>query len=786
MAYNNTSNDLRLRSLELVEFDKVLRLLAGHTTSPLAHQRALELCPSYEPEEVARLQQQTAEAVRLLETGRDIDLSAAGEVAPLAQRAALEGVLTGAELRQVAAALGAARRARRILSGHQKESPLLSALSLSLPDLAPLQKEIEASITPQGEVVDTASPELHRLREGVRHSHERIVTALSRIMRSPRGHEVLQEPVFTIRSERLVLPVKAEMKGRLPGLVHDVSDTGATVFVEPYQTVELGNTYRELTLEEQREVLRVLRRLSRAVGEHGAEISRGVEAMAELDLILARARLGRALGAAPPVAWEGDRPFIRLVDARHPLLTGPIVPLTLEIDPQRPVVLITGPNAGGKTVALKTLGLLSLMYQAGLLPPAAEGSTFSVFDGVYADIGDQQSIEQARSTFSSHVQNMAAILEAATARSLVLLDELGTNTDPDEGSALAKAVLGHLSRRGVATVATGHFRSVASFVEEQPGMANASVELDPETLTPTYRLSLGLPGRSYALVIASRLGLPQPLIAHARELLPPGERRTDDLLLELQQELAAAVRLRTQAEEAQRQAEALRRELEAELHRLATHREEMLGDTRRELLARAEEVRGRLRQAEKALEAETDLAQVQHALADALAVRREVKGEDWRPQPTRPPWWHDLARGDRVKVKGLNMPATVLSPPGPQGRVEVLIGSTRARFDAEQLQPQPLSPAPTPSIPLKPHPPAADAELHLIGQRVEQALEEMEVFLDRALLHGHNRVRIVHGLGTGALRQALRERLARHPLIRAFGSAEPHAGGDGATMVELD
>jgi len=317
-------------------------------------------------------------------------------------------------------------------------------------------------------------------------------------------------------------------------------------------------------------------------------------------------------------------------------------------------------------------------------------------------------------------------------------------------------------------------------------MGNASVELDPETLMPTYRLSMGLPGRSYALVIASRLGLPQPIINHAQELLPPGERRTDDLLLELQQDRAAAVRLRAQAEEAQHQAQVLRQELEAEAHRMASRREEILGEMRRELSARAEEVRGQLRRAERALEAEADLEQVRHALGDARTVRRELKGQEWRPPPTQPPWWRDLSRGDRVKVKGINMPATVLSPPGADGRVEVLIGSTRARFDGEQLQSQSTSPVSTPSIPLTHQPSVADAELHLRGQRVEPALQEMEFFLDRAVLRGLNRVRIIHGQGTGALRQAVRERLARHPLVKSFNSAERSSGGDGATMVELD
>ncbi len=774
------------RSFTLMEFDKVLRLLARHTTSPLARQQALELRPSYHPDEVARLQRHTAEAIKVLDIGRDIDLSTAGAIASLAQRAALKGALTGAELRQVAAALVAARRARHSLARLHKEAPGLSALAESLPELAGLQKKIESGINPQGEVADTASPEIHRLREGVRQAHDRLVTNLRRIIRSSRGQEVLQEPVFTIRSERMVLPVKAEMKGRMPGLVHDVSDTGATVFVEPYEMVELGNSWRELLLEEQREVLRVLRRLSQAVGEHGEEIARGVEVLAELDLILARGRLGRAMGASPPLAWEGEQPYLRLVDARHPLLPGPVVPLTLEIHSQRPVLLITGPNAGGKTIALKTLGLLTLMYQAGLLPPAAEGSAFSVFDGVYADIGDQQSIEQAHSTFSSHIHNITVILRTATKRTLVLLDELGTNTDPEEGSALARAVLGHLCHKGTTTIATGHFRSVASFVEEQPGMTNASVELNPETLMPTYRLSMGLPGRSYALIIASRLGLPQSIIAHAQELLPPGERRTDDLLLELQQERAVAVRLRAQAGEAQQQAQTLRQELEAEALRMASSREEILGEMRRELSSRAEEVRRRLVRAERALEAEADMEQVRHALDDTRAVRLGLKGREWRPPPAQPPWWRDLSRGDRVKVKGLNMPAIVLSPPGADGRVEVLMGSTRARFDGEQLESRATAPTPSPSIPLTHQPPEADAELHLRGQRVEPALQEMEFFLDRAVLRGLNRVLITHGRGTGALRQALRERLARHPLVKSFSSAQRSSGGDGSTMVELD
>lgn len=849
----------------LLEFDHIRQQLAGYARTIRGREYALELSPTADLREIAHRQQETEEARRFLDSGNPsqaLEFGPAADLREYVRRASLGGVLRGTELNEIRQLTQAAAHNRRGLR-RREELPLLSALADNLPDLSGLEAAIRDAVSPAGELLDDASPDLRQLRRETRVAYQQLNEVMQRNLRRYQRRAVTQEPIITQRNSRLVLLIKTDFKSQAPGIVHDVSDSGATVFIEPLAAIEPGNRWRESRLAEEREEERVLRALAARVGERGEDLLLALDLLGRLDLAMAKGRYsadrrgvaptivpdvpdnpGAAASVAATAREPGEKPRrqLRLTAARHPLLTERVVPISLELGGDNGVMVITGPNAGGKTVALKTVGLLALMAHAGLHIPAEEG-VFPLLEGVYADIGDQQSIEQSLSTFSSHIRNLRSILEQVTPNSLVLIDELGTSTDPEEGAALAQAILTYLRQRGVLTIATTHHRGVARYVQEQPGMLNASVDLEPGTLEPTYRITMGLPGRSYALTIADRLGLTPEIVEQAKALVAPSLRAADELIQELQAERGIVSQLRLEAEQLLSQARAEQAETAARLATVEAARLELVETARLELQQRIGGLLEQLQQAERTLQraqtaqaAPNPAASMPEATAGeslgelAAAVqerqetlqqaRRELGAAHWQPiEVKRTPWQEKLQSGDRVYVRGIPRPVEVLGPPDAEEQVEVLLGTMRARIPVYQLEKpadkglnvdgaaaadRPDAAAAEPANPpagaadsgvrfrhnrdagvyyRRPSPRQVKTELDLRGQRVEPALDQLENLLNQAALSGAAQVRIIHGQGTGALRRAVREHLQGHPLIAAAGPAEN--GNDGVTVVEL-
>ena len=793
------------KTLTTLEFNKVLARLARHTSFSAGRSLALSLRPTSDYEEVVRRQRVTAEARRLREMQPSVGLGGVSDVRPQAHKAALAGVLEPTELLDIASTLRAAGSLRSAITrldrtGSDRSGlPLLVEIAGGMADLSDLVSDIESCINQRAEVADDASPMLAILRRDVRTAHDRLNAKLQALLNSAQGRQIVQEPIITLRDGRYVIPVKADFRGQIEGIVHDVSSSGATVFLEPLSVVELGNTWRELQLEEQREVERVLRRLSAEVGKAVDEIDACVRALAEIDLALAKARLAEDLGAQE-LPYDGDAQGwlvagragvpLSLVNARHPLLKGEVVPISVAVGGEYSVLLITGPNTGGKTVALKTVGLLSLMAQAGLPVPADAGSQMPVFTAVNADIGDEQSIEQSLSTFSSHMTNIIDIVREAAPESLVLLDELSAGTDPTEGSALAGSILQHLLGVGCLTVATTHHGELKALAHATPGVMNACVEFDPETLTPTYHLTIGLPGASNALAIAERLGLPAEIVQRARESLPTEQVVVESLLAEIQAERQQAAATRKAEEVARQEAEEIRGRLEEKLDAVDDEREQLLATTRAAMEDELAATKDLLAEAARRIEKR----KIQPAAEKVAAAEAHVTKVKQQPQRRRrkkeppgiPP--EQIQAGDMVWLRGLGRFGEALGPPDERGEVEVRLGALHSRVPLEQVE-KVTRPherkgraALTPSLP---PPPMPDYELDIRGMTGDEALPILDKYLDDAYRAGLTPVRIVHGRGTGALRRAVREMLAAHPLVRSTETAPREEGGEGVTVVSL-
>ena len=798
---------LRARAQTLLEFNVIRERVADRVTYFPARQMALSLQPSYDEYEVALLQQETAEGRAVLDESGEVDMFSPDDIGESVVRASIGGVLSGMELLAIAQTLDVHARARSGILAVRQHAPMLEDIAESIPDIRELTRQIRSRIGDRGEVRDDATHTLRALRSQIRQAYQRVTDSLTSLIQSSQSDNVLQDNVISVRNDRLVVQVKAEMRSRLPGIVHDASNTGATLFVEPFATVEIGNTWRELAFAEEREIRKVLRDISTLVGELARDIQRGSALTAHLDLILARARYSYSIHGVRPLSpadadlanvipsdaseehnFASDM-AVRLINARHPLLGRDAVPVNVSVGPDWSVLVVTGPNTGGKTVAMKTVGLLALMHQAGLQIPANDGSVLPVFDGVYADVGDQQSIEQSVSTFSSHMRNVIDILAQATPESLVLLDELGTSTDAEEGSALARAILEDLAGKRVSTIVTTHHRSVAAYAETTSGMMNASVQLDADSLTPTYHLTLGIPGRSYAMAIASSLGLPEHILRNAQGAIEPQYLRFEDWLTELQRERSQLQTVLLEAEQSRSNADALRQQLDEQIEYLVTHRDDILDGMRRNMLAQYDEAQRKLKAAEAALSWGSPAGvPTTRTREDIRRLREELQAERATlppPTPTRETQ-RELAVGDKVYVRGLNLGGMLVSLPENGSDAEVGIGNVRIQVQPSRLsliEQQPEQPKAEVSFSIGPM--LDSTELDIRGKRADESLAELELFLDKAVRDGFDSVRVIHGRGKGILRNVVREHLTRHPLARSFEAEARERGGDGATLVHL-
>ncbi len=821
-------------TIRVLEYDKILKKLATFCAFAGGEELAISLLPSDDLRTVSEWLQQTDEAYRLLDQKTDIYFGGVHDVRLLIAKAERGSILIPTELVDVRTTLMRARTLRNTLTRLNRQFPRLADIAFAIEPCEHVIGEISRCINDRAEVVDGASAALGRIRAQLRVAQDRLLSTLDRLVQNSDITSYLQEAIVTQRQGRYVIPVRSEYKGQIQGIVHDQSASGATFFIEPLTVVEQNNAVRELELEEEKEVRRILTELSDLVADEGHYINRNVQILSQLDFTFAKAKYAYELEATAPrvVAFRrkpsrifagieeasGEECYIQhpgsvlsFRQARHPLLDPEaVVPIDVYFSDDCYMLVVTGPNTGGKTVTLKTVGLLTLMVQSGLMIPVEEGSELSIFEGIYADIGDEQSIEQNLSTFSSHMTNIISILEEADPQSLVLLDELGAGTDPEEGSALAVALLENLRDRGITTLATTHYSDLKLYAHNTPGVYNASVEFDVENLSPTYELSIGLPGRSNALTIARRLGLNPVIVDNAEQIVRPESLEVEGMLEDVRRARQEAQRALAQTKERERHAQVIEADLRYQLARIEEARRQVIAETRTTMQNELAEIRREIENFRRQMtKGAVDTGNV-HAqfLAEArdIVSQRELdaEGQVEREVATRASASAQIQgpieKGDRVFVPNLQATGEVLAIEfrgGAPHEADVQVGNFRLKLPVRRLElrskAQP-TPAPQAVVTVQSKSKmgsrqegasSSSWELDLRGDRVEDGLQRLEGYLDDAYLENLPWVRIIHGKGTGAMRDAVREALRGHPLVSKYRPGALGEGDDGVTVANL-
>jgi DNA mismatch repair protein MutS2 len=788
------------RSLRALEYGSVLEMLAQGCSCRASADRARSLRPFADCEDARAALKDTDDAYRLMAKYGGPSFSGLEDLSVQLQRARIGASLQPGELMRVAAVLAGVRALVRYRETTGDESTGLDGLFDTLAPNKYLEEKITTAIRSEDEISDAASTELADIRRHMRAAEARVREQLDKMIRSQTYQKYLQDPIVTMRSGRFVVPVRTECRADVPGLIHDTSASGATVFIEPMPVVEANNELRLLGVKEQKEIERILAQLSAEVGEFADRIEDNIRAATKLDFIFAKARLGYKMKAsAPEMGTDG---MVDLHKARHPLIAADkVVPVDIRLGGDFDTLVVTGPNTGGKTVTLKTLGLITLMAMSGLMVPASEESKLSFFDGVLADIGDEQSIEQSLSTFSSHMTNIIGILSECGPGKLVLLDELGSGTDPVEGAALAVSILEYLREKGAVTAATTHYAELKAYALQTPGVENACCEFDVATLRPTYRLLIGVPGRSNAFAISEKLGLDKDIIGRAQSLISSENTRFEEVVSGLEEsrqqmehERDSAARFRLEAQKAHKEAEQLKNELSAkqeqEIDKARVQARRIVEQTR----AQAQEVLDEIESLRK-MKSPDDIAALGELARAELGKRMNNMERTADPVSKRAAPQYKLPRplrpGDAVLITDVNKEGTVLHAQDSSGYVEVQAGIITTRVPVANLRlmgagKDKKKPKYTVSTHVERSSLPAKSEVDLRGMTVDEALTELDRFIDSAQMSSLSVISIIHGKGTGALRGAVQQHLKKHPSIKAFRLGRYGEGEDGVTIAELN
>lgn len=788
------------KALKVLEYDKIIQLLAEQATSDAGKKRCLELVPMTDKQLITDAQAQTADALSRIYRKGNISFGGLKDPGFQMKRLEIGGCLNAAELLSICTLLEITRRAKAYSRENRDDLPAdsLDVLFARLEPLTPLLEEIRRCIPAEDEISDDASPALHSVRRTIRNINDKIHGAMNNLLNSSTTRSYLQDAVITMRNGRYCLPVKAEYKGQVPGMIHDQSSTGSTLFIEPMSVVKLNNDLKEAFLKEQEAIEAVLAELSNLTAQYAAYLLDNYRILADLDFIFAKANLAKIQnGMAPIFNTEGR---IRIRQGRHPLLDPKkVVPIDVHLGDTFHLLIITGPNTGGKTVSLKTVGLFTLMGQAGLHIPAKDRSELAIFDDVYADIGDEQSIEQSLSTFSSHMTNIVSILKHATPQSLVLFDELCAGTDPDEGAALAISILDRLRQDGIRTMATTHYSEIKLYALSTTGVENACCEFSVQTLSPTYRLLIGIPGKSNAFAISSKIGLPADLIEDAKTRITKENENFEDVIADLEQSRLTIEKEQAEINRYKEEAASLKKQLEEKQERLNRSRDRVLQEANQQAAAILKEAKdladetirnfhkyGKTHMDASAME--KDREKIRKKMAKAQSKSSIQKKEQINHNVPK-----KLRLGDSVKILSMNLKGTVHTLPDAKGNLFVQAGILRYQTNIRDLIL--VNDDATPAV----HNTKTGAgklkmskslsvspEINLIGKTVDEALMELDKYLDDAYLAHLKSVRIVHGKGTGALRKAVQGHLKRQKYVKAFHLGEFGEGDAGVTIAEFE
>ena len=788
------------KALKVLEYDKIIQLLAEQATSDAGKKRCLELVPMTDKQLITDAQAQTADALSRIYRKGNISFGGLKDPGFQMKRLEIGGCLNAAELLSICTLLEITRRAKAYSRENRDDLPAdsLDVLFAGLEPLTPLLEEIRRCILAEDEISDDASPALHSVRRTIRNINDKIHGAMNNLLNSSTTRSYLQDAVITMRNGRYCLPVKAEYKGQVPGMIHDQSSTGSTLFIEPMSVVKLNTDLKEAFLKEQEAIETVLAELSNLTAQYAAYLLDNYRILADLDFIFAKANLAKIQnGMAPIFNTEGR---IRIRQGRHPLLDPKkVVPIDVHLGDTFHLLIITGPNTGGKTVSLKTVGLFTLMGQAGLHIPAKDRSELAIFDDVYADIGDEQSIEQSLSTFSSHMTNIVSILKHATPQSLVLFDELCAGTDPDEGAALAISILDRLRQDGIRTMATTHYSEIKLYALSTTGVENACCEFSVQTLSPTYRLLIGIPGKSNAFAISSKIGLPTDLIEDAKTRITKENENFEDVIADLEQSRLTIEKEQAEINRYKEEAASLKKQLEEKQERLNRSRDRVLQEANQQAAAILKEAKdladetirnfhkyGKTHMDASAME--KDREKIRKKMAKAQSKSSIQKKEQINHNVPK-----KLRLGDSVKILSMNLKGTVHTLPDAKGNLFVQAGILRYQTNIRDLIL--VNDDATPAV----HNTKTGAgklkmskslsvspEINLIGKTVDEALMELDKYLDDAYLAHLKSVRIVHGKGTGALRKAVQGHLKRQKYVKAFHLGEFGEGDAGVTIAEFE